>query len=279
MPDNLYIWFWYFLIYAFIGWCAEVSYAAATLDKFVNRGFLNGPLCPIYGFGVCFVILCLTPLRAVPPLLYIGAVLITSLLEFVTGWLLEKFFHQKWWDYSDKKFNIKGYVCLSFSLIWGIGCMAVMYLVQPSVTALVGKLPRTVGNALLIIFGIMLAADMIGTVAEVMKLNRTLRLVREIDEQLHRMSDQIGENISDLVIGVSEHSEPKFAALREKYDAKLRKHDFADISELRAKYEKIMSRGSRFSLKRLTGAFPELKKSDRIRGVSERMERFFDRKK
>lgn len=156
--------------------------------------------------------------------------------------------------------------------------MAVMYLVQPSVAALVGKLPRTVGNVLLIIFGIMLAADMIGTVAEVMKLNRTLRLVREIDEQLHRMSDQIGENISDLVIGVSEHSEPKLAALREKYDSKLRKHDFADISELREKYKKIMSKGSRFSLKRLTRAFPELKKSDRIRGVSECMERFFDRK-
>lgn len=279
MSDNLYIWFWYFLIYAFIGWCAEVSYAAATLGKFVNRGFLNGPLCPIYGFGVCFVILCLTPLRTVPPLLYIGAVLITSLLEFVTGWLLERFFHQKWWDYSDKKFNVKGYVCLSFSIIWGIGCMAVIYLVQPSVSALIGRIPRSAGNVLLIIFGIMLAADMLGTLAEVMRLNHTLRLIREVDEQLHRISDRIGENISDMVIGVSEYGEPKLASLREKYGAKLRQHDFAELSELRAKYEKTMSKSSRFSLKRLTGAFPALKNSEHIRGVSERMERFFERKK
>ena len=95
MPHlSLYTWIFYFFIYAFVGWCVEVSYTAFVHGKFVNRGFLSGPICPIYGFGVCFVVLCLSPLKRNPFLLYIGAVLLTSVLEFVTGWLLERFFNQ-----------------------------------------------------------------------------------------------------------------------------------------------------------------------------------------
>lgn len=114
MPQNCYELVWIFIIYAFIGWCTEVSYAALDRGIFVNRGFLNGPYCPIYGCGVVIVVAVLTPLKDNLLILFIGSFLLTSILEYITGYLLEKVFHNQWWDYSDKPFNIHGYVCLKF---------------------------------------------------------------------------------------------------------------------------------------------------------------------
>ena len=91
---------WIFLIYGFLGWCTEVIFAGVNSGKFVNRGFLNGPICPIYGFGVLTAAKLLQPFDENLLLLFIGSVLITTLLEYLTGFLLEKLFHQKWWDYS-----------------------------------------------------------------------------------------------------------------------------------------------------------------------------------
>ena len=102
---------WIFLIYGFVGWCTEVIFAAVNSGKFVNRGFLNGPICPIYGFGILAVVRLLKPFGNNILLLFVGSVLITSGLEYITGFLLEKLFHQKWWDYSDVPFNIQGYIC------------------------------------------------------------------------------------------------------------------------------------------------------------------------
>ena len=110
----------YFLIYSCIGWCLEVIYAAATTGQLVNRGFLNGPVCPIYGFGMIIVLFALTPLQHSILLLYIGGVILPSALELVGGWALYKLYHTRWWDYSDFPFNIGGYICLEFCLLWGV---------------------------------------------------------------------------------------------------------------------------------------------------------------
>ena len=101
---------WYFFIYAFLGWCTEVSFFAVKTGKFVNRGFLNGPVCPVYGFGLVIIIMALTPLKDNLLLLFVGSVVITSSLEFLTGWALEKIFHTRWWDYTNNKFNLHGYI-------------------------------------------------------------------------------------------------------------------------------------------------------------------------
>ena len=116
-----YSWFqilWYFYIYGFLGWCSEVAFAAVAHGKFVNRGFVNGPICSIYGFGVMSVLLVLGPLKSSFWLLFGGSVLFTSAIEYLTGWVLEKVFHDKWWDYYKRPLNIKGYVCLEFSVLW-----------------------------------------------------------------------------------------------------------------------------------------------------------------
>ena len=97
----------------------EVSFQAVKTGRFINRGFLNGPVCPIYGFGALGVIYFLTDIGKTNKLvLFFGSVFIATALELVGGFLLEKIFHKKWWDYSDQMFNINGRICVLFSLFW-----------------------------------------------------------------------------------------------------------------------------------------------------------------
>ena len=207
MPQNFYELVWIFIIYAFIGWCTEVSYAALDTGKFVNRGFLNGPYCPIYGCGVVIVVAILTPLKENLLILFAGSFLLTSVLEYITGYILEKVFHNKWWDYSDKPFNIKGYVCLKFSIYWGLACTFIMDIVHPIIYAAIRFIPFMLGVVLLSIIMCVFAADCIITVTTILKFNKRLKVMDEMAASIHRLSDEIGENIYENVTDVIEKSE------------------------------------------------------------------------
>ena len=207
MPQNFYELVWIFIIYAFIGWCTEVSYAALDTGKFVNRGFLNGPYCPIYGCGVVIVVAILTPLKENLLILFAGSFLLTSVLEYITGYILEKVFHNKWWDYSDKPFNIKGYVCLKFSIYWGLACTFIMDIIHPIIYAAIRFIPCVLGVVLLSIIMCVFAADCIITVTTILKFNKRLKVMDEMAASIHRLSDEIGENIYENVTDVIEKSE------------------------------------------------------------------------
>ena len=207
MPQNFYELVWIFIIYAFIGWCTEVSYAALDTGKFVNRGFLNGPYCPIYGCGVVIVVAILTPLKENLLILFAGSFLLTSVLEYITGYILEKVFHNKWWDYSDKPFNIKGYVCLKFSIYWGLACTFIMDIIHPIIYAAIRFIPFVLGVVLLRIIMCVFAADCIITVTTILKFNKRLKVMDEMAASIHRLSDEIGENIYENVTDVIEKSE------------------------------------------------------------------------
>lgn len=207
MPQNFYELVWIFIIYAFIGWCTEVSYATLDTGKFVNRGFLNGPYCPIYGCGVVVVVAVLTPLKDNLLILFIGSFFLTSVLEFVTGFILEKVFHNKWWDYSDKPFNIKGYVCLKFSIYWGLACTFIMDAIHPMIYKAITLIPYILGVALLVIFMGIFVVDCCLTVSTILKFNKRLKIMDEMAGKIHRLSDEIGVNIYENVTGVIEKSE------------------------------------------------------------------------
>ena len=207
MPQNFYELVWIFIIYAFIGWCTEVSYAALDTGKFVNRGFLNGPYCPIYGCGVVIVVAILTPLKENLLILFAGSFLLTSVLEYITGYILEKVFHNKWWDYSDTPFNIKGYVCLKFSIYWGLACTFIMDIIHPIIYAAIRFIPFVLGVVLLSIIMCVFAADCIITVTTILKFNKRLKVMDEMAASIHRLSDEIGENIYENVTDVIEKSE------------------------------------------------------------------------
>ncbi|MDO5398737.1 MAG: putative ABC transporter permease [bacterium] len=183
-----------FYLYGFFGWILEVAFFGVTERRFVNRGFLNGPICPIYGVGGTIVVLCLTPLKGNFILLFIGSVLITSILELLTGYVLEKIYHIRWWDYSDKKFNIGGYICLRFSLYWGIACTALMYFIHPLLYDIViWKLSDTVKLAAIIPLSAVLIADITATVNTLRHLNLRIEKINSIGRRMHELSDNIGK--------------------------------------------------------------------------------------
>lgn len=204
----------YFFVYAFLGWCTEVSYAAAVEHKFVNRGFLNGPVCPIYGVGVTTVIALLEPYKGNLILLYVSSVIVVTLLEGVTGWAMDKIFHNKWWDYSNKPLNIGGYVCLSFSLMWGVACVIVMDFVHPLLHTLLTFIPHVLGIVLISVFGLILLIDLSMTSSAIFKFNKRLSSMEKIAGELHEISDQIGADIYGKVVFAMEKSE----APRQKLD-------------------------------------------------------------
>lgn len=292
MPQNFYELVWIFIIYAFIGWCTEVSYAALDTGKFVNRGFLNGPYCPIYGCGVVIVVAILTPLQDNLVILFIGSILLTTALEFVTGYILEKVFHNKWWDYSDKPFNVKGYICLKFSIYWGLACTFIMKIVHPAIYKTITWIPFIPGVVILSIFMCVFIVDCCITVSTILKFNKRLKLMDEMAASIRKLSDEIGENIYENVSGVIEKSEEfqenhaelidklteskekladateaakeKLADARETTREKLadaleeKKRQYAELSE---KYEKLFEEKS-FGFKRLMQAFPDMKSTD-----------------
>lgn len=232
MPQNFYELAWIFIIYAFIGWCTEVSYAALDRGIFVNRGFLNGPYCPIYGCGVVIVVSVLTPLKQNLFILFIGSVILTSVLEYLTGFLLEKVFHNKWWDYSDKPFNIKGYVCLKFSIYWGLACTFIMNVLHPLIYKGITFIPEVPGIILLGILIIVFGIDCCVTVSTILKFNKRLKLLDEMAVKIHKLSDEIGETIYENVSDVIEKSET-FQETHAELIGKLaeKKDDFMDLPE------------------------------------------------
>lgn len=249
---------WFFFCYAFLGWCAEVSFAALTLGRFVNRGFLNSPMCPIYGFGALIVLYCLVPLQDNMPLLFLGSVLLTSVLELLTGQLLEKLFHQRWWDYSDKPFHLGRYVCLEFSLMWGVACVIVVKALHPLIRLGVFLIPRTLSLLLLGILCAITVVDVIATVHTIGKINRKLGQIEELAEKIRAGSDEIGESLAEHVIDAAQRHEQWKDTLGE------RKQQLEQRCEqLRERLEQTLNQRT-FGQKRLLDAFPNMRSTHHV---------------
>lgn len=286
----MYGFLWIFFIYAFFGWCTEVAFHALVTGRFINRGFLNGPVCPIYGFGVVIVVGLLTPLQDNKLVLFLGSVVLTSALEWLTGFVLEKLFRQRWWDYSNEPFNLGGYICLRFSIAWGLACLLVMEVVHPAVLFFIRWLPRLVGVPALCVMGVLMAVDLAATVNGVRKLNRRLEEIDALAGRIREASDEIGQSLADRVLDLSEKSQELKQSLQEKRDD-LRedleewKEDLEDwkeertedLEELRRKLEKRLS-SQGWMERRLMNAFPQMR-SLRHKDALERWKKRFNREK
>ena len=191
MTFTLYQMYWIFVIYAFVGWCCEVAFAAVKSGTFVNRGFLTGPVCPIYGFGMLIVALLLTPLANSWLLLFVGAVVLTSLLELVTGFVLERFFHQKWWDYSAFRGNIGGYICPQFSLLWGLGSVLMIKVVHPLLARGSSPMPFNIMLIVDVVLLVLFVVDVAASTAAAIGLNKYLREIDELRAKLRVTSDKL----------------------------------------------------------------------------------------
>ena len=257
---------WLFFIYGFAGWCVEVIFHAANKGIFINRGFLIGPICPIYGYGLVAVIWALTPIKDNVFLVYIGSVIICSVFELIVGWASEKFMHTRLWDYSDNAFNIGGYVCLKFSLLWGVGCLCIVYIFHPMAMKFVGviqSIPHTHGNVLLGVLSAMLLADLGITGVNALKLDAHMRAIDDVAKALEKVSYSIGDGLTDGTLRVQERREDAredAAKLREKLTER-REDAQEDAAELRERLKALLEERN-FVHRHLLNAFPHLRQEE-----------------
>lgn len=165
----------FFLIYSFLGWTCEVIYCYAGTKVWVNRGFLKGPICPVYGFGAMFVIWILGDLNIKETIqLFICGALIASIIEFIADIFLEYVFHTRLWNYSNRKCNIKGRVCLLNSTLFGVLAVLLIQFIHPSIKDVIGLINYTVVVVVSIFLSIIFIYDIVTTFVSVIKLNNFL---------------------------------------------------------------------------------------------------------
>lgn len=173
----------YFVLYSFLGWVVESVYCAIIDKVWVNRGFLNGPVCPVYGIGSIAVLILLNPLKNNIVTLFFISVIITTLVEYVTAVILENLFNLKWWDYSTYKFNYKGRVCLLNSTLFGIGSVLLIKVVQPIIGSFVDKISIEYGTVLAIIFSLILIIDFIVTLLSLINMKQVIDRICTIKDE------------------------------------------------------------------------------------------------
>lgn len=226
MTYSIYELLYIFAVYTFLGWLLEVVFVALTKGSFDNRGFLNGPACPIYGFGSLITLLVLTPFRSNFLVFFAGAVMLVTSLELAAGFLLEKVFHEKWWDYKDEPLNFYGYICMKFSLLWGVGCAFLMYILHPLVMEVLTWIPVSFGAGFIAVSYLLLAADLAITLMAFSKIADNIRDINRLGSRIKRISAAIGDNLSDGVNSV----------------IKVRDRRVSELEELKDKYDSLISR-------------------------------------
>ncbi len=218
-----------FFIYGFLGWCLEVVYVAIKNRKAENRGFLNGPICPIYGFGMLSVIsgnLTLGFLNNNFVLLIVGGI-ICSAIELIGGWILDKVFHMRWWDYSNRRFNIGGYICLRFSIIWGVGVVFAVRLLHPLVFHLVHNRNVVLKIVAICCFTTVFLIDMVVTLKKLIGIRQSLGQLELVAEELHEVGEQLKDVMGNSAIALADNHLERQKELMEKRDLlikRLEKH-------------------------------------------------------
>lgn len=224
--------FLYFVIYAFLGWILETVYCSVRERRFVARGFLYGPVCPIYGVGVLMMLCWFAPFTGQPLLFYVIATVCMSAWEYLVAWILETTTHIKYWDYSDRKFNLHGRICLSISLTWGVLAYLVIFWIHPVVAGLVERLsPFTVYVADVVLL-VLLVADAAATIRELALLTAMLRKLTQMGEELQvqlalsraELSDRLDEAreaLSDRLDDAKESISDRLDDARESISDKL----------------------------------------------------------
>ena len=191
MIYNTYELIWLFLIYSFLGWMLETILAATEQRRFVNRGLINGPLCTIYGVPIVI----LTIFGQELPLfwLFLGAMIVATVTEWISGHMIERFYHERWWDYSDVKWNLDGYICLPASLVWGVLGTVSMRWGNGLLIRLYGFLPEGIGHLLVWILAGMLVLDVAATIFALSGIGRSTQKWEAVDSWFTSISLRIGQ--------------------------------------------------------------------------------------
>lgn len=255
----------WFIVYSFLGWVWESCYVSAKNRKWVNRGFVSGPFVTLYGVGAVLVYVILRPLAGRPVELYFAGTAVTTVLEYVTGVLMESIFHTNWWDYSKKKFNFQGKICLGSSVAWGFFVLLLFYVLHPGVAKLVDFVPRKIGILLVYLWLAYYVVDFSFSAAAAFDLRGKMqKLDGAWDEfQEYLQGTRLFEAAGDLREKAAVYrSEPSAVRLREFLDEK--RKNFREVMErLEAAGEESKERRELFLEKydEFAGKYLEVKES------------------
>lgn len=222
---DLKVYFLLFIIYAVIGWCMEVICKLIQYKKFVDRGFLIGPYCPIYGVGALLITFFLNKYVQDPVVLFVMAVVVCGILEYLTSYFMEKIYHARWWDYSSKKFNINGRICLSNLIAFGILGMFIMYISNPFLIGQLEKLPSLWLN---IIFWSVLSIFVIDNIVSGIINNSIKTTTKQLGEKMDN-TEEITKKVREILQKKSAlhrrliNAYPKIQAVKFKIKEKTRK--------------------------------------------------------
>ena len=175
-----------FILFSFIGWISEVIYVGVTsAHKFVNRGFLHGPLCPVYGFGGVVILMLPPSLYATWIPLFFASMILCTIVEYFVSWLMEKLFHTRWWDYSHYKIQLNGRICLLNSILFGFLGVVVIHFVYPLMIDLLNSLGQKVINVSGVIILAVLSVDIFFTVRKLVDFANVMKKLKELGETLN----------------------------------------------------------------------------------------------
>ena len=226
-------WLIFFFTYCFLGWVWECLYVSVKTRHWVNRGFLHGPFLPIYGFGAMVILLSTIGVRSYVPLIFVFGMISSTVLEYVTGFAMEKLFGVKYWDYSDKRFNFRGHICLFASLGWGLFSVILICFIHKPIESVVTAIPIVLSDITAFGLGIYMACDFMISFNEAMDLKSMLIRFTSENEQVKiiarrieitktfaegdiiKLRDKVSEALSELKERLPEFEKEKrfFAAM------------------------------------------------------------------
>ena len=202
-----YQWLTFFYLYCFAGWIFESAYVSILKKRLVNRGFLRLPLLPLYGTGAVMMLWVSLPFEDNLFLVYLSGVVAATILEYVTGWTMERLFKMKYWDYSDQRFNFRGYICLSSSIAWGFLTILLTEVLHPPVARLVQGIPAAADIAGVLILSVFFAEDTVQSVRDALDLGRALEAMTSMKAELDNIQVQLALLRADASDRVSEYRE------------------------------------------------------------------------
>jgi len=260
-------WIAFFYIYAFCGWIWESCYVSVKQKKWVNRGFLRGPVVPIYGFGAVIMLVVSMPFAGNYLLTWAAGAVGATALEYVTGWAMEKLFKVKYWDYTGEKFNLRGYICLKASIAWGFFTIIMVNILHPPIERAVGRITMAENMVIVCTISVLFLIDTVLSAKDAFDMAKALEAMEKIRSELEDVQVQLAllkmetsEKVDELKVkamNVRESNARRSAEIKETMAAKLEKIRELDLrkAELNGSKEKIF-KGIRFGQKGLLRGNP-----------------------
>ncbi|MDD6202057.1 MAG: hypothetical protein PUB13_03835 [Lachnospiraceae bacterium] len=254
-------WLFFFYLYSFIGWCYESAYVSIRKRRWVNRGFMRGPMLPLYGSGAVMMLVVSAPFQDSIILTYLAGCVGATLLEYVTGVTMEALFKVRYWDYSSRKFNLQGHICLEATLAWGLFTVIMTKLVHHPIETLVLSMPYLLVKIITIIITVLAVSDFTLSFKTALDLRDVLVKMEGLKDELDRLQkrldviiafaedskEQVIQNTSQRADEMIESIEEKFRKVKEmipKLEISEEKRE--EIAELRIKYR--INKENRFQL-------------------------------